>query len=117
MLGLALTPWMSRALKLLMPPGPMVQLVAMDTRPNFSILAFAAGVCVLAAIAAGLVPALQVGRINLSARLNAGGRSGTASRRANPASGPGVPTRRPRRAVGVVSSAGRVVVQDPGTWR
>ena len=82
-LGLAVTPWMSHALKLLMPPGPMVQLVAMDTRPNFSILAFAAGVCVLAAIAAGLVPALQVGRINLSARLNAGGRSGTASRSRN----------------------------------
>src|SRR5580698_768938 len=82
-LGLALTPWMSRALKLLMPPGPMEQLVAMDTRPDFAVLAFTAGVCVLAALAAGLVPALQVGRLNLSARLNAGGRSGTAGRGRN----------------------------------
>jgi len=82
-LGLAVAPWMSHALKLLMPPGPMVQLVAMDTRPNLSILAFTAGVCVLAAIAAGLVPALQVGHLNLSSRLNAGGRSGTASRSRN----------------------------------
>jgi predicted permease len=82
-LGLALTPWMSRALKLLMPPGPMEQLVAMDTQPDFAVLAFTAGVCVLAALAAGLVPALQVGRLNLSARLNAGGRSGTAGRGRN----------------------------------
>jgi predicted permease len=82
-LGLAVAPWMSRALKYLMPPGPMQQLVAMDTRPNLSILAFTAGMCVLAALAAGLVPALQVGRLNLSSRLNAGGRSGTASRSRN----------------------------------
>jgi len=83
LLGLAVTPWMSHALRYMMPPGPMVQLVAMDTRPNLAVLAFTAGVCILAALAAGLVPALQVGRLNLSARLNAGGRSGTASRSRN----------------------------------
>jgi predicted permease len=82
-LGLAVTPWMSHALRSMMPPGPMTQLVAMDMRPNLSVLAFTAGVCVLAAIAAGLIPALQVGRLNLSARLNAGGRSGAASRSRN----------------------------------
>ena len=82
-LGLAVTPWMSHALKFLMPPGPMQQLVAMDTRPDLAVLAFTAGVCILAALAAGLVPALQVGRLNLSARLNAGGRSGTAGRGRN----------------------------------
>jgi predicted permease len=82
-LGLAVAPWMSHALKFLMPPGPMQQLVAMDTRPNLSILAFTAGVCVLAALAAGLVPALQVGRLNLSSRLNAGGRSSNTSRSRN----------------------------------
>jgi len=82
-LGLAVTPWMSHALKFLMPPGPMQQLVAMDSRPNLSVLAFTAGVCILAALAAGLIPALQVGRLNLSSRLNAGGRSGTASRSRN----------------------------------
>jgi predicted permease len=82
-LGLALTPWMSRALRYLMPPGPMQQLAAMDTRPNFAVLAFTAGVCIISALAAGLVPAIQVGRLNLSARLNAGGRSGTAGRGRN----------------------------------
>ena len=82
-LGLALTPLMAHALHLLMPPGPMQQLVAMSTRPNLSVLAFTAGVCILAAIAAGLVPALHVGRLNLSARLNAGGRSGLAGRSRN----------------------------------
>jgi predicted permease len=82
-LGLAITPWMSHALKFLMPPGPMQQLVSMDTRPNLSVLAFTAGVCIVAALAAGLIPALQVGRLNLSSRLNAGGRSGTAGRGRN----------------------------------
>jgi predicted permease len=82
-LGLAVTPWMSRALRLLMPPGPMSSLVSMDTRPNLAVLGFTAGICVLAALIAGLVPALQVGRMNLSARLNAGGKSGTAGRTRN----------------------------------
>jgi predicted permease len=82
-LGLAVTPWLARVLKLLMPPGPMQLLVAMDTRPNLAVLAFTAGVCVLTTLAAGLVPALQAGRINLSARLNANGRSGTAGRGLN----------------------------------
>ena len=83
LLGLAVTPWMSLALRMLMPPGPMTQLVAMDTRPDFAVLAFTAGICIFAAVTAGLVPALQVGRLNLSARLNAGGRSGIASRSRN----------------------------------
>jgi putative ABC transport system permease protein len=82
-LGVALSPWMSLALRYLSPPSPMQQLVAMDTRLNFSVLAFTAGVCVISALAAGLVPAIQVGRLNLSARLNAGGRSGTAGRGRN----------------------------------
>ena len=83
LLGLAVAPWMSHALRSLMPPGPMQQLVAMDTRPDLAVLAFTAGVCIFAAVTAGLVPALQVGRLNLSARLNAGARSGTASRSRN----------------------------------
>jgi predicted permease len=66
-----------------MPPGPMQVLVAMDTRPNFAVLAFTAGVCVLTTLAAGLIPALQAGRINLSVRLNANGRGGTAGRGRN----------------------------------
>jgi hypothetical protein len=35
-LGLAVTPWMSRALRLLMPPGPMSSLVSMDTRQAYA---------------------------------------------------------------------------------
>jgi predicted permease len=82
-LGLALTPWMGHALGLFIPPGPTQQLAAMDTRPDLAVLAFTAGICVFAALAAGLVPALQVSRLNLSARLNAGGRTGVASRGRN----------------------------------
>jgi predicted permease len=80
-LGLAATPWLSHTLKLMMPPGPMQLLVAMDSRPNLSVLLFTTGLCVLSAIVAGTLPALHVGRLNLGARLNAGGRSGTAGRR------------------------------------
>jgi predicted permease len=82
-LGIAATPFLARALKLLMPPGPMRMIVSMDTRPDLAVLSFTAGVCVLAAIAAGLLPSLQVSRLNLSSRLNSGGRSGTAGRRHN----------------------------------
>jgi predicted permease len=79
-LGMAVTPWMVHALKFLMPPGPMQGLVSLDTRPNLSVVAFTVCVCVFSAIAAGSLPAFQVGRINLSSRLNSGGRSGTAGR-------------------------------------
>jgi predicted permease len=82
-LGLAVTPWLAYSLKLLMPPGPQQAVLTIDTRPNFAVLAFTAGVCVLTTLAAGLIPALQAGRINLSARLNANGRGGTAGRGRN----------------------------------
>ena len=77
-LGLAVTPWMGHILKFLMPPGPMQQLVAMDTSPNLAVVAFTADVCIFCALAAGVAPALQVSQLNLSSRLNAGGRSGPA---------------------------------------
>ena len=83
LLGIAVTPWMSRALRLLMPPSPAQQLVAMDTRLNLAVLGFTIGLCVFAALAAGLAPALQVGRLNLSSRMNDGGRSGSAGRSRN----------------------------------
>ena len=82
-IGLAAAPFLGHALRYLMPPGPMTLLVSMDTRPNLAVLAFTAGVCVLCALAAGLVPALHVSRIALSTTLNAGGRSGTAGRPRN----------------------------------
>jgi predicted permease len=81
LLGAAATPWMSLSLRYLMPPSPMLQLVAMDTRPNLAVLSFTVGLCVFAALAAGLAPALQVGRLNLAGRMNDGGRSGAAGRR------------------------------------
>jgi predicted permease len=77
LLGVAATPWLCRSLKFLMPPGPMQLLVSMDTRPNLAVLGFTAGLCIVVALAAGLIPALQVGRLNLSAKLNDGGRSGS----------------------------------------
>jgi len=79
-LGVAATPLLSRSLRLLMPPGPTQSLIAMDTRPNFAVIAFTAGICIFAALFAGLAPAVQVGRLNLSARMNDGGRSGPAGR-------------------------------------
>jgi predicted permease len=80
-LGLAVTPWMSRVLQFLLPPGQLA--LALNTRPSLAVLAFTAGVCAFSALAAGLVPALQVSRLSLSARLNAGGRSGAAGRGRN----------------------------------
>jgi predicted permease len=82
-MGLAAAPFLGRALRYLMPPGPISQLISMDTRPNVAVLAFTAGVCVLCALAAGLVPAMHVSRIALSTTLNAGGRSGAAGRPRN----------------------------------
>ena len=82
-LGLAATPWMSHALRLLMPPGAMTSLVAMDTRPNLAVLSFTTALCAATALIAGLIPALQVSRLNLSAKLNAGGRSSAAGQAKN----------------------------------
>lgn len=79
-LGLAATPWLTRSLRLLLPPGAVRQLLSIDTRPNLVVLAFVAGLAILAALVAGLVPVLRVGRFNLTARLSAGGRSGQAGR-------------------------------------
>jgi predicted permease len=80
-LGVAATPWMSRALQYLMPPGQLA--LTLETRLNLRVLSFTVGLCVFAALTAGLAPALQVGRLNLNARLNEGGRSGSAGRGRN----------------------------------
>ena len=82
-IGLAAAPFLGHALRYLMPPGPISQLISMDTRPNLAVLGFTAGVCVLCALAAGMVPAMHVSRIALSTTLNAGGRSGAAGRQRN----------------------------------
>lgn len=75
-LGIAAVPWLSRALQLLMPPGQLS--LALDTHLTLHVAAFTVSVCVLATIAAGIVPALQSGRTGLSAKINEGGRTGAA---------------------------------------
>jgi predicted permease len=79
-LGVGATPWLGQALHYLRPPG-MAMPTMMETRPNLAVLGFAAGLCIFAALAAGLAPALQVGRLNLSSRMSGGGRSGAAGSR------------------------------------
>jgi len=74
-LGLAATPSLSHALQLLLPPGNIRQMVSMETRPNLAVLSFTAGVAIVAAFSAGLIPALRVGRLNLASRLSAIGRN------------------------------------------
>ncbi len=74
--GIAATPWMSRALGLLLPPSQLS--LALDLRLNLHVLAFTTLLCAGVALAAGLVPALQAGRTNLNKQLNEGGRSGLA---------------------------------------
>ena len=82
-LGVASAPLLARSLKLLMPPGPWSTIVSLDVQPNLAVLGFTAGVCVLAALAAGMLPALQVARLNVSARLNDGSRGGSTGRSRN----------------------------------
>jgi predicted permease len=82
-LGIAATPLLGQSLKLLTPPGPAKALITADAHPGLAVMAFTAGLCIFTALAAGLLPALQVSRLNLSSRLNNGGRSGSAGRSRN----------------------------------
>jgi len=81
-LGVASTTWLSRALYYLSPRSASIP-VRLDARPNFAVLAFAAALCVISALVAGLAPAMQVWRLNLSSRMNGGGRSGATGSRRN----------------------------------
>ena len=78
--GLAATNWLSRALVLLLPPGQMYPL-GLDLQLNGHVLSFTLLLCLLTALLAGLVPALQSGRADLNEKLNEGGRSGAAGTR------------------------------------
>ena len=80
-LGLLMTPWMSRALKLLLPPGQLS--LSMPNALSARAVVFTAGLCLMVTMAAGLVPALQSSRTELSAKLNEGGRTGAAGRGRN----------------------------------
>jgi predicted permease len=78
-LGLTASHWMSRTLQLFLPPGQLS--LAIDTGLHLRVAMFTAGICVLATVAAGVIPALQSGRTELNSRMNEGGRSGAAGRR------------------------------------
>ena len=82
-LGIAVLPVSSSALKMLMPPGSWDMIVSFNVRPDLMIVAFTVGLSLMSAVMAGLLPAMQVARLNLSARLNDGGRSGSTSRKRN----------------------------------
>ena len=58
--GICVTPWLTHALHYLTPPGPFQQLVSIDTRTNFAVLAFTAGECLFIAQATG-----QIGRAHV----------------------------------------------------
>jgi predicted permease len=77
-LGIAATPWLSRLLQALMPPGQLSLTIGsgLDAR----VLFFTAGICVITTLAAGVVPALQSSRVDMNAKMNQGGRTGAAAR-------------------------------------
>jgi predicted permease len=77
-LGIAVTPWLSRLLQALMPPGQLS--LILDSGLHLHLLIFTAGLCIFATLAAGIVPAMVSGRTDLNSKLNAGGRSGAAGR-------------------------------------
>jgi predicted permease len=83
LLGLAATPFLTRSLRLLLPPSDLSSVLSLGTHLNSSILAFTLGLTLLTALAAGLAPAIHVNRMNLSARINDGGRSGASGRSHN----------------------------------
>jgi len=72
--GIAASQWMGRVLLLLLPKGQMA--MAVHGGVNGPVLLFATLLCLLIALLAGLVPALHLGRADLTERLNEAGRSG-----------------------------------------
>jgi len=77
LLGLLLGHWALRALILMAPKGiPRLQEVGLDLR----VLLFAAGLTILTGLLVGFAPVLTAGKIDLTSALNAGGRSGTATK-------------------------------------
>ena len=77
-LGLSLGYWALRALILVAPKGiPRLEEVGLDLR----VLLFTAGLSMVTGIVVALAPVLTAGRVDLTAALNAGGRSGTDTKR------------------------------------
>jgi putative ABC transport system permease protein len=73
--GVAMTLWTGRTLGYLLPPTTLP--VALDITMNGRVLVFTVLVCILTALASGLVPALQACRAGLNEALKEGGRGGT----------------------------------------
>jgi predicted permease len=82
-LGLMAAHWMSYTLQYLMPPGQMILGVKMGMAGllNVRVLAFTAGLCVLVAMTAGLIPAIHLSQAGLNTKLNEAGRNGVSGRR------------------------------------
>ncbi|HEY6392766.1 MAG TPA: ABC transporter permease, partial [Bryobacteraceae bacterium] len=77
-LGLLLAYWSLRALLLLAPRGiPRLQETGLDVR----VLLFTAALTILTGLLVAFAPILTAGKIDLTAALNSGGRSGTDTRR------------------------------------
>ncbi len=66
-LGMALARWGGEALFLLM--SQRAESVGLDVSPDATVLAFSAGVCMLAGVLFGLTPALRATRVDLSSTL------------------------------------------------
>ena len=74
-LGLLLAGWGSRALLVWMTPAG--RSLALDVRPDSTVLAFSAAVCVLTGILFGIAPALRATRVDLATGLKGNARSAT----------------------------------------
>ena len=80
-IGIALTAWMSRSLKYLLPPGQLT--LALDLHWNGHVLFFILAVCAVTALLAGAAPILHLRHLDLNQRLNDGGRGGSGGTRSN----------------------------------
>jgi predicted permease len=74
-LGLLLAQWGSRVLLVLMSPAG--QPLALDVRPDSTVLVFSAAVCVLTGTLFGLAPAFRATRVDLAGGLKASAQSST----------------------------------------
>jgi len=79
--GVAMTSWMSRSLKYLLPPGQLT--LALDLNWSSHVLLFIVAVCGLSALLAGSAPVLYLRHLDLNEGLNQGGRGGKSGARSH----------------------------------
>ncbi len=79
--GIAMTAWMSRSLKYLLPPGQLT--LALDLRWNGHVLLFVLALGAVTALLAGAAPVLHLRHLNLNQRLNEAGRGGSGGTHSN----------------------------------